>query len=461
VTVTGADADADAPEHSPADSTAAGSAGGTRRFAIGLGAICGVGLLVRLLNIFWWRPVTDGGKALLDATLGAMDAKVGGDALYYHFQANALAKGAWFVGPVEWAFQNGREVPSAGHPPLPVAYLAVWSRLGLDSVNWHRVALCVLGVAAVAMIGLVGRRIGGDAVGLVAAGIAALYPQLWINDGMLLSETMAIFATALTLWFAYGFVEQPTVRNAIFLGLATALCALSRTEMTLLFVALVVPLALFARELTTRDRVKLVAVSWVAGAVLIAPWVVFNLTRFEEPTFMTSGTGSALSAGSCDEAWYGRNIGYYAACFQGPWIEGDESERDVEPRRQAIDYTKDHLRRLPLVAAARVGRLWSVFKPGQTTTYDWQLEGRGRVASWVGLFAYYAVAGFAIAGLVVMRRRRVPILPLVAVIVVATIAAATTFGVTRYRAPAEVALVLAAAYAVVAAWEHLRAGRRP
>ena len=449
--------DAEEAEESPPPDRVAATTNGTRRFAIGLAAICGVGLLVRLLDIFWWRPVTDGGQAIFDAAVGVKDAKVGGDALYYHFQANALAKGAWFVDPFVWAFVHGKELPSAGHPPLPVVYLAVWSRIGLDTVNWHRVALCVLGVAAVALIGLVGRRIGGDAIGLVAAGVGAVYPQLWINDGMLLSETTAIFTTALTLWFAYGFVKQSTMRNAVLLGLATALCALSRTEMALLFVVLVLPLVVLALDLAARERAKLLAVSWLVGALVIAPWIVFNLTRFEEPTFMTSGTGSALSAASCDEAYYGKNIGYYASCFQGPWIKGDESERDVEPRRQAIDYTTDHLDRLPLVAAARVGRLWGFFKPGQTTAYDWWLEGRGRTASWLGLFSYYVVVGFAIAGLVLMRRRRVAILPLVAVIAVATLAAAMTFGVIRYRAPAEVALVLAAAFGLVAAWRRLRA----
>ncbi len=57
------------------------------------------------------------------------------------------------------------------------------------------------------MIGLVGRRLGGNAVGLVAAGIAAVYPEIWINDGMLLSESMAILMTAIMLYTVYGFAQ--------------------------------------------------------------------------------------------------------------------------------------------------------------------------------------------------------------------------------------------------------------
>jgi hypothetical protein len=100
--------------------------------------------------------------------------------------------------------------------------------------------------------------------------------------------------------------------------------------------------------------------------------------------------------------------------------------------------------------------LWGLFKPGQTTALDWWIEGRGRAASWVGLFMYYALLPFAIYGLVVMRRRRIPILPLIAIAVTATLAAAATFGVTRYRAPAEVSLVVAAAVGIAVAWERWR-----
>ena len=52
------------------------------------------------------------------------------------------------------------------------------------------------------------------------------------------------------------------------------------------------------------------------------------------------------------------------------------------------------------MVAARVGRLWGIFKPGQTTALDWWIEGRGRAPSWIGLFAYYLLVPFAVAGVV-------------------------------------------------------------
>ena len=423
-----------------------------RGFRVALASIGAVALAVRFMNVLWWRPTTN--------NPGYHGYRIGGDAYFYHWTANALAKGAWFVEPTTYHYL-GIEKPSAAHPPLYSVYLALWSVLGFDTVTWHRIASCFLGTAAVVVIGLVGRRIGGNAVGLLAAGIAAVYPEMWINDGMLLSEPMAILTTAIALYALYGFARRPTIRNAVWMGLACGVAALSRTELTLLFVVAVIPVALLARRLSWKDRFVRGFVACVLGGLVLAPWVVFNLTRFADPTPLTTGTGSALSASACDETFYGRWIGYYANCFNGPWppASADESQRDVEPRRQAIDYLEHHKGRLPFVLYARVGRLWGFYKPGDTTFLDWWLEGRGRAPSWIGLYSYYLMVPFAIGGFVVLRRRRITIIPLLAFMAIATFSAAITFGVTRYRAPAEVSLVLTASIGAVAAWTWLRTRR--
>jgi 4-amino-4-deoxy-L-arabinose transferase-like glycosyltransferase len=443
---------ADVATESPVPTATTTDAPAPSRFVGWLAALTLLGFVVRVLNVLWWRPTTD--------KPGYHGYRLWGDAFYYHWQANALAHGAWFVDPLRW-FLNGSERASAGHPPLYPAYLALWSMLGLDGVTAHRLASSVLGTATIVVVALLARRLGGNAAGLIAAGVAALYPELWINDGMLLSETMAIFMTAVALTAAYAFWRNPRLRTAVLLGVACGAAALSRTELIALFPLVVLPLALLVRGADWGRRIRLVAVAGLAGLLVLGPWVVFNLTRFEETTTMTTGTGSALSAASCDEVWYGKLIGYYANCFQGPWPNPnlDESQRDLAPRKQAIRYTEDHIDRLPLVVASRVGRLWGVFRPGQTTMLDWWIEGRGRAPSWIGLFSYYALWPFAIYGLVVLRRRRIPILPLIAVAVIATFAAAITFGVTRYRAPAEVALVLAAAVGAGTWWTRWRASR--
>ena len=62
----------------------------------------------------------------------------------------------------------------------------------------------------------------------------------------------------------------------------------------------------------------------------------------------------------------------------------------------------------------------------------------------------------AVLGVVVLRRRRVPVFPLLAFPITVLISVALTFGQARYRAPAEAALVILAAVAIDAAIERRR-----
>jgi len=64
-------------------------------------------------------------------------------------------------------------------------------------------------------------------------------------------------------------------------------------------------------------------------------------------------------------------------------------------------YLADNKRQLPIVMAARIGRMWDLYAPGQNTQLNWQVEGRSELASIAGLWVYYAQIPFAIGGLVV------------------------------------------------------------
>ena len=68
--------------------------------------------------------------------------------------------------------------------------------------------------------------------------------------------------------------------------------------------------------------------------------------------------------------------------------------------------------------------------------------------------------GAAIAGGVVLFRRRTSMFPLLVPIVLVTVMAAIFYGVPRFRAPAEPSLAVLAAVAVVALWDWVRAVRQ-
>ena len=109
---------------------------------------------------------------------------------------------------------------------------------------------------------------------------------------------------------------------------------------------------------------------------------------------------------------------------------------------------------------ARVGRTFSVFRPLQQLRLEFG-SGTRWVARW-GLFMYWGLLPLAAAGAVIARRRKIPIYPLLVFPAVVVLSVLLTIGSIRYRAPAEVPLVILSAVtldAAVASWR--RRGAAP
>jgi len=412
-------------------------------------------------------------------------AALWGDAFGYHYGANLLAEGKGFIDPLRYEFAR-LKFPSAYHPPLYFVYLAGWSLIGLKSALWHRLVSCLLGAATVGLIGYLGRRLAGDRAGLIAALLAAAYPHLWLNDAALLSETAAAFAVVLTMLAVERFREQPSSARAAELGVALALAVLGRAELLILVPALALPLVLGAPSIPMRQRWERLGVVAVASLVLIAPWVGYNMTRFEKPVYLSNGLGATLLGGSCDAAFHGPLIGYWTYCpgsttqiarippppastlarwdanknspqtraekkaYFRRYFEGapDESENDATARHEAVDYIRAHKGQYVVVVAARVGRIWNLFRPWQDATLDGVVEGRGLAQARVALFFFYAYTAAAIVGLVALRGRRHPIWPYLVLAAVVTFTAAITFGIQRYRIPVDAVLPALAAVGI-------------
>jgi hypothetical protein len=385
------------------------------------------------------------------------------DQLYYHTVAERLADGDGFVEPFD-----PRRLPSPGtdpdaeHPPLTVVVLAGVSLIAdvpplswlgdASHVNQHRYALALLGAVVVVLVGLVGRRVGGERAGWLAAGVAAVYPFLWVNDGLIMSETVTNVTVVSTLLAALAFARRPTVSHAALLGVLGGLAALARAELLLLAPLLVVPIALTRPGVSARARLGRVATTVALLVVVVAPWVGYNLARFDEPTFVSTNDGIALAGSNCDPVYSGGGIGLTflaPPCLLDPIPPGDASARSKVYRDRALDYVGDHLRRAPLVAAARVGRTWSLYRPGDMIEWN-RGEGREPWVTRLGLVAYYPLLVAAAVGAVALgrSRRRAELWTVLVPAVVVTVGSALTYGQTRFRAAAEPSLVVLAALAV-------------
>jgi hypothetical protein len=427
-----------------------------------LGLVTALGLLVRLWAVLVDRPTCVGDDDPL--TTGCY--RLVGDALYFFGQGEAIADSRGFVAPFLTS-----DVPSSSDPPAFAVLVAALHAVGIDTPHGQRLVLTLVGAAGVGLIALAAHRFAGVTAAAAAGVLAAIDPNLWINDGMVMSEGLLVPLIAVVLLTALRAWQHPTVGRAAALGAALGFAALTRGEALAYNVLIVVPLLVGLRTVPLPRRVALVAVAWTTCLLVVAPWFAYNASRFEHLVLMTSSTGSVLLSGTCAETYEGELLGYHhGACFEDTterWLEasasGDESERDAAFREIALDHMRANGSRVPVVAAARAGRVWGVYRPGDSVQLDAVVENRPEAASRVGYVAHLAMIPLSVAGLVVLRRRRLPISPFVGIAVSVTATAAAAMGVTRYRLPWDVCAVVLTAVAfdaVVSWWRARQSGER-
>lgn len=375
-----------------------------------------------------------------------------GDWHFYHWQAGLIADGRGWLEPYR-LMESGKALPSAGHPPLYPLALAGVSLLGGDSELAHRFLGVPLGMVTLVLLGIAGRRLGGPRLGLVAAGLGAVYPLFVAVDGALMSETLFGPLVLLALLAALGLAERPGWRRGAVLGAAIALAALTRAEALLLLVFLALPLA-------WRARSGPAAAGALAACVLVlAPWTIRNLVELHAFVPISTNDATVLAGANCPATYSGVDLGGWNLACISPRRYDDEARQARVWRKEGIDYALGHERRWPVVVAVRVARVWDLWQPRRQLMFA---EGRERRTEKAGVAVYFGFLGLGALGLWHLWRRRRPRVPgallvLLAPGVVVVVAAITGYGVPRLRHLFEPGIVLLAATGVLALWDGLRA----
>jgi 4-amino-4-deoxy-L-arabinose transferase-like glycosyltransferase len=372
------------------------------------------------------------------------------DSFWYYSTTIGLRSGQFFHEPFSFS-------PTAAHPPMTTLLLGAASYVvGLHGgMTSSLLVMAVLGTAVVVCVGLLGRAVAGPWVGLTAAGLAAFAPSFWMPSSILMSETPAMLFMALILLAIVHLIRSPSLVIAALAGMACGCEALVRAELILFVPGLLIPACLLARSVPLRRQFLLLGVGLAATTLVLAPWVGRNMATFKDATYISTGDGGTLLGSNCPETYNGADIGLWDLdCATTLKVKGDESVRSARKLNAALHYAAHHLNRLPVVILARVGREWDLYKPLQMAQVE-QGEGRPFWGSVAGLGFYYALLPFAVAGIVILRRRRIDHWFLLVPAGVVAMVSALVIALVRYRAPFDVCLVVLAAPSMVLAAQRL------
>ena len=471
-----------------------------RHFGRWLLAVTFVGLIVRVLFVL----MVTGEQPIAQS-----------DALYYSAQAVTVGDGRGFIEP----FDPSITTPRADHPPLtaivaaPATWLPEGTWLGQPSFQVaQKLTMALIGALTVFFVGLTARRASGgsrfrlgisaEAIGLLAALIAALNPTMWVNDGLVMSESVGALTVAVLLYVAIGAWEKPTAWGWVRVGAACGFAALARAEALALVGVLGVPMALAATSKTGRWAWSVSGVregvrewwrlgSWrkaalaivlmgVATAGVIAPWVGPNLVRFDNPVTMSTNDGLTVLGAYCESMFQGDATGWWDLSCIGQVDTDGDGKNDWEEyfdgtlsapgtpdasvyseayRKAGIEFAGENLDRLPGVATVRVLRTWGLWRPGQMAEFG-RGEYRPRAVSLAGWGLHILGLPFALIGLVALWRGRRPVWVFASQAVAVTLISAAFYGQWRFRVGWDVAACVLVAVGLAAVPRVIERSRR-
>jgi len=388
--------------------------------------IAGFGLLVRLAFVL--------GITRFDEPVG--------DQLYYSAQALTNARGGWFEQP----FAQG--MPAADHPPLTSLLLTPVTWLTESSgsfITAQRLTMVVIGVTSIVVVAMIGRLLAGERVGLFAAVITALYANVWVNDGLIMAETPTFLLVAIATLMALMHRRQHDGKYLVGLGATAGLLALTRPELLLMTVLLVLFVFYVRQDDDVRTRLKYSAIVLIASLIVIAPWVLWNQSRFSDSVYISTNDGLTLAGANCDKTYYNDVGSWDIWCAYETTIpkDADASRASILMRHDGLSYWGDHITRYPIVAAARIVRVLSVGFIGSNNNAA-TFEGRPKWVSLLGVLQFWLIIVAAAFGLRKLANRIDQIILLVLLPMIVLVAMVANAYV-RFRLPAEVGLIVLAA----------------
>lgn len=404
------------------------TSGAGRRERVVVGLAMAIGLAIRAAYVIHTR-----GQALA------------GDQIEYDIEGRLIAAGHWFWSTTPYGIAH----PSMWKAPGYSAWVGVW--YGLIGAHPMRLELVqtLLGPLTILLTWLLGRRLFGPRVGVVAAAVVAIYPFAWQYETRLYSESLATPLTLGVLLMVLG--KPPTWRRALGAGALMGVSVLVRPTSAFLFAGLAIAWWL---AVGVRRGTAMVALSVAVAALVIAPWTYRNYRL--SGAFVPVSVQDAATYGTFNPQAANDPVHPYAWRPVVPGTVRFFDHRHPLPEAVLRDRLQSYADRYIAAHPASLpqaffwnglSRLWDVRRPGQAL-HEVGFQGRSRTLTIIGLAMYYVLLPLALIGLWRARRRRGLVLAVLAIALAASVVFTVDSG-TRYRATLEPVIVILAVSAVL------------
>jgi Tfp pilus assembly protein PilF len=351
-------------------------------------------------------------------------------------------------------------------PPLYAYYLALVKALvgsGEFSLFAARLLQLVMGAVTCGFTYLIGRRVFGTAVGLLAGLMLAFYSPGVFNEGELLDTALSVLFTTFFLLGLLIALDRPTAGRWLGVGLLLGLLGITRGNLLLLAPLALVLLFLWSRtNAYSHDLRRYAGVFLLGITITIVPITARNflITGGFVPisnnggiNFYTGNNANAdgytpiLSGVAWQRTWYVRVPGTTAGGL--PRTVGGLSlpEQDSYWMRQGVGFWVHHTASALALLLKKACLYWTAYDIPNNVSYDW---GRSHASMLRILPLTFAVIGpLALMGIALGGWRNRLTWALTLFILVQWIAVIVFFVNGRYRMTAVPVMCVFGAYGVL------------
>jgi beta-galactosidase len=241
--------------------------------------------------------------------------------------------------------------PTAFRPPGYPLLLAFSFSLFGESLLPVRAAQACADLLSCFLVYVLGRKLFSERVGLIGAGIFALFPVQILYVPIIMSET--VFTTLLVMYLVLCADGTSSWKQGVLAGIVLGAGALVRPTVLLLPAAIAA--VRWIRGWTPGENLRALAITAAAALVVLSPWLIRNHDEFGRVS-LTSNTGVNFWMGAHSGA-----TGSYSFPPNNPLLAAkDEFEESDTGMRLGLAFIVDHPTEYGVILAKKWAHFFSV-----------------------------------------------------------------------------------------------------
>ena len=249
---------------------------------------------------------------------------------YYPLHDSAFYQGIAFHVLNEHCFCLEAYVPTVDRAPLWPLIIAGLSVIFGPNDYFARIFLSLVGSGTCVLVYFFARDLFSWRIGVVAGVFAAIYPELYIYDGWLYTESLYIFLLFAICYALYRLQLTPerNWRIWIICGVLLGLLSLTRPNGIIVIGIFIIWsfIMVWQKFFSVRVTIRGVLLSTLIAIVLIAPWTARNYLVSHSFIPVATGDGTVLLGAYNNEVLIKST---YPGGPKGTWINPNVSRPDV------------------------------------------------------------------------------------------------------------------------------------